>query len=289
MVQLYAVCRPGINLEVKHIQLTNDLQGELDGIFQAQEASFLANIDNEIDFTGDWTPDNDELLVINNLPETQILVTAVNQNALALPALDVANFAGENIKALFTSAGTGTNRRFLVQYFSPQQLLSRSISALYNGDVFRRLTEPAFSLGIQLVAIINNAGVIKFKSYSILRRIFDVGPIFREATDIEMNIFCGHASISVEDTATFVADADEGIRKLVHAVQKVDVLGNHTVDEIQLKADTIGFQLGVVDNAISVPADRKSAKELFSFLLNKVYLGPIDEQLFITNSNRPLG
>jgi len=39
---------------------------------------------------------------------------------------------------------------------------------------------------------------------------------------------------------------------------------------------------------IERPQDHKSAKALMSFLLDKVYLGPIHHQLFNTNSNRPL-
>jgi hypothetical protein len=50
----------------------------------------------------------------------------------------------------------------------------------------------------------------------------------------------------------------------------------------------IGFPLVVTAGKIEIPADRKGAKALFSFLLNKVYLGPIDQRLLITNSSRPL-
>jgi hypothetical protein len=51
LAQLYAACRPNVNLEVRHVQLTNQLQGQLDGIFDAQEAAFSAGINSEIAFT----------------------------------------------------------------------------------------------------------------------------------------------------------------------------------------------------------------------------------------------
>lgn len=288
MAQLYAACRAGGVLTVRHVQLANQLQGQLDGLFQAQETAFLAGVAEEIDFDGGWKPDDDELLVINGLPEVQILLAAANQNAIALPVLDVQNFANESVKALFTALGDAPNKRLLIQNFSPQQLLSTHFTLLHDGNVFRRLEQPAFALGTHLVATVSAGGAIRFKSYAMLRRILDVTPIFREATDAELGAFCAHGSLGFADAPTFIAHADEGIRKLVHAIGKLNVLGLHAVAEIEARANEIGFQVQIVGGRISVPEDRKGAKTLFSFLLNRVYRGPIDHQLQITNSNRPL-
>jgi hypothetical protein len=273
---------------VRHVQLADQLQGQLDGIFQVQEMSFMAGIDEEIAFTGDWKPDDDQLLTINGLPEAQVLIAATEMNAIALPVLDVQNFGQENVKGLFTSIGVGHTKRLLVQNFGPQQLLSTQFTLLHDGNVFRRLTEPAFSLGTQLVAIIGAGGDLKFKSYPMLRRILDISPVFREATDAELGAFCAHACLSFGDAQLFAGSADEGVRKLVHAIGKMNVLGVHAVGEIETRANEIGFQLEVVAGRITVPQDRKRAKALFSFLLNRVYRGPLDQQLLITNSVRPL-
>jgi hypothetical protein len=276
VVQLYAVCRQNGQLAVKHVQLTNQVQLQLDEIFQAQETDFLAGVTDEIDFTGDWKPDEDELLVIRGLPECQILLDASNQNAIALPVLDVGNFEAEK------------RRRLLVQNFGPQQLFSGRFALLHDGNVFRRITEPAFSLGTQLVAVIDEGGEIRFRSYAMLRRILDITPVFRQATDGELQNFCVHPSLGIPDTAAFINNADEVIRKHVLAVTKADVLGQFDVAAIQAQAMAIHFLLGVTNGRIDMPMDRKGTKALLSFLLNKVYQGPLGQQLFITNSNRPL-
>lgn len=67
MSNLLAVCRLNDALQIRHVQLTNDLLEQINGIFAIQEADFLAGIDAEIDFNGDWKPDNNELLVIRDL------------------------------------------------------------------------------------------------------------------------------------------------------------------------------------------------------------------------------
>ncbi len=288
MAQLYAACRQNGPLSVKHVQLANPIQNQLDVIFQAQEAAFMADINAEIDFTGDWKPDGDELLVARGLAEAQILIAAAAQNAIALPVLDAANFENEGVKSLFTAVGNGAQKKLLLQTFSPQQLLSGRFALLYDGNVFRRLTDPVFSLGAQLVATVDAVGDVRFKSFQMVRRIFDLSQFYQQATDAELNAFCAHASLAIGNAATFVADADEGIRKFVHAIAKGNVLGNHTVADIATHAGAIGFPLTLNGNSIEVPLDRKGAKALFSFLLDKVYLGAMNQQLFITNSNRPL-
>lgn len=288
MAELYAACRINGVLSVKHVQLTNQVQQHIDALFQAQDTNFMAGIADEIDFAGDWKPDEDEVLVARGLAEPQILLAAANQNAIALLPLDAANFQNEGVKALFVAEGQGPNRRLLLQSFSPQQLLSGRLALLHDGNVFRRIAEPAFSLGTQLVATIDATGAVRFKSFQMLRRIFDLSQFFQQATDADLNAFCGHGSLAIADAVAFVADADEGIRKFVHAIIKSDVLGQHTVADITAQANAIGFPIAVANNQIEVPQDRKGAKALFSFLLDRVYLGAMNQQLFITNSHRPL-
>ncbi|KAB2750395.1 hypothetical protein [Brucella anthropi] len=288
MAQLYAICRETDTLEVKHIQISIELEKLLDGLFQQQEIQFLSGVDNEVIFNGDWKPDDDEVLIIKSLPEAEIILQATEQNAISLPVLDVANFDTQGVRGLIWCTGTGPSKRLLLQNFGPQQLLSSRFSLLFRDDVLRRLDEPAFSLDTKIVATINTSADVRFKSYPMLRRILDITPVFREATDQELHIFCDSDHIDVTNKTHFVSNADEIIRKYVIAISKSNVLSVHTVDHILNKANSIGFQLQVNSGKIKIPQDRKEAKILFSFLLNKVYLGPLDEQLLIANSVRSL-
>jgi hypothetical protein len=289
MAQLYAICRDLNNaLTVKHVQLTVGLQGQLDGVFIAQKLSFMAGVNTDIVFTGDWKPDDDEVLVLQNLPEVTALFAAANQNAVSLPVLNVGNLQNEGVKGLFTAIGQGPTMELAIQLFSVQQLLSDKFSVLHDGNVFRRITEPAFALGSSLAALANQAGELRFKSYSIIRRILDLTPSFRAATDAELSAFCVHASLNLADANSFMTNADEGIRKHVLAVAKAGVLDNHTVANLEAQAVAIGFPITVNGGKLDVPMDRRNAKQFLSFLLNKVYQGPISQQLLITNSNRPL-
>ena len=275
-------------LAIKRVLLDAGLQQQVGQIFALQEGQFLEGIDSEVPFTGDWKPDPDELLTVQGLADTNALANAMNQNALALPVLDAANFESEGIKGLVAVVGQGQNKRALIQLFWPHQILSRQFSLLFSGGVFRKLEEPGFSLDNKLVGLLDSHGVLKFKAYHLIRRIFDVAAVYRDATDAELTTFCGMACLSVPDPDEFVATADEKIRKLVHSVEQTGVLQTYTVAQIRRKATAIGFQISVAQGKFVVPADKKARKEFLSFLLNKVYKGPIDQRLQITNSNRPL-
>jgi hypothetical protein len=288
MAQLYAVCRQGATLLVKNVRVSNPVETQLTSIFRGQETSFNSGINNEIDFTGDWTPDPDELLIIRANQEAKLLNAAAAQNAVSLPDIDANNFEAEGIKALFTTTGTGQNKKILIQAFSTQQFLSRKFALLFKSGIFQEITEPAFSLENNIVAIIDIAGDIRFKSFNMLRRIFDLPQFFRQATDAELATFCAHASLDVTDKTAFVSGADEMIRKSVHSISKSNVLASHSVTDISNQAAAIGFPVAVNGGKITVPPDRKGAKALLSFLLDKVYLGSITRQLLITNSHRPL-
>ncbi|GAW41465.1 hypothetical protein SH203_01871 [Brevundimonas sp. SH203] len=243
---LYAICRqPG--LVIKPVPLTQQILAQLEAIFQAQEMQFLDGITAEIDFTGDWKPDPDELLILRNLPDTMTLMNSVQQNALAMVPLNAAQFATEGVVGLFMTIGAAPAQRILIQNFGPQQLMAGpgKLSLLFDGNVFRKITEPAFSIANNLVATLNIAGELKFKSYAMIRRILDVTPVFRAATDAELATFCAHNSLSITNTAAFINGADEVMRKQVLAISKSGVLAAYNVNQLLQQAQAIGFPLSV--------------------------------------------
>jgi hypothetical protein len=288
MAQLYAACRNGGALVVKTVPLTAQLEAAIDPYFEAQEIAFMDGIQDEVPFTGDWNPDPDEVLLLQGLADAQTLLDAANLNAVALPPIDVNHFQNECIKSIFAAVGPAGNRRLLLQGFQAHQFLTNKFTVMFDHNVFRRVTEPSFSLDRQLVGIIDAQGDLRFKSYHLIRRIFEVGMVFRNATNAEVNAFAAHPSLHIADPAAFLADADEGTRKSIHALTATNVLGNNPVAAIEGQAQAIGFPLNVANGRITMPATRRDKKALLGFLLSKVYRGALDPRLFITNSTRPL-
>jgi len=285
-MNLLALCR-GNGLEVKRIPVTNPLQTELQTLFQRQEIDFRQNRPNEVAFNGEWNPDDDEMLTIANTAETNVMIQASQQNVVALPTIDTANFEGENICALFMSFGTGANHRLLVQRFTAQQRLSRRLALLLEQQTFRELSEPAFTVGTKLTCIVEG-GQMKFLSYSNLRMIFDLSQLYQAATDQDIDDFSAHASVNFDDLDAFKTTANQTVRKLIHKVHSTGVLDNHTPLVIQTRAQATGLNIVIANGAIQVPQDPALAKRFLRFLDDGLYEAPLSGLRYVANSKRAI-
>lgn len=283
MSTLFALCRNSGALQVRRVRVAQPLQQKIFHIFQTQAASFFDGIEEEIEFDGGWKPDSNEVLVMPTPDEANAIFEALD-NPIALPTVDPRNFASEGIKALITA---DENERVFIQAFTAQQLLSRRFSLMLEGDIFRELTEPAFTLENKLVAVIE-ARRLKFKSFFQISRIFDLTFFYFEASDQEIENFCGHSHLSVIDVHEFKNTADQIIRKLIHTIARSNVLNKHSVEDIASKATSLGLDVQLANGKIVMPNDRKTIKQLLRFLDDCIYEASLTSRKYVTNSKRPL-
>ena len=284
---LFAYCKNNQAGTVKRVPMGNPLQRRIEQTFLTQEAALKEGRPNEAAFDGDWNPDDDELITLDVNDEVQQLLDAANGNALALPTIDTANFAAENIRALFTAQGTAGNKRLFIQRFTAGQLLNRRPSLLLDGNNFRELTEAAFTLGSSLCCVVED-DLVKFDSYHNLRAIFDLTEYYREATDADIDGIAAHASLNFVDLDAFKLSATQTIRKLVHKVISSGVLNAYTPQDIQTKAASTGLTLTLANGALQVPEDKVLAKQFFRFLDDSLYEAALTGQRYVTNSKRAI-
>lgn len=284
---LFAACRDnGGQLIAKRVRLDAAVQQAIEAIFADQEAAFRHGVTSEVPFDGSWTPDEDEFLTIDIPAEAQVFADTINANAMAVADINAAAFAGEGIKALFTGVSANGVTKVLVQRFTSQQVLERRFALLQQGNAFRRLTEPAFTLDNALACIIEG-GTIKFKSQHKLRSIINMLDIYRAATDQEVQAFAGHASLHVADVAAFVGVTNQVSRKLIHAIINNGTLDTYAPADIQAAAQQTNLVINVQNGRIVVPAAHGDIKALLQFLNESRYSGPLSGQAFVTNSQRP--
>ena len=80
MVNLFALCRLTTGLQVKRVALAQPVQAKVGHIFQTQANYFLNGVAEEVDFSGDWKPDDDELLVIDAPAEAAVITATIAAN-----------------------------------------------------------------------------------------------------------------------------------------------------------------------------------------------------------------
>ena len=287
MTNLLAICKPTNGpIVIKRVEISQPVQATIDGMFQQQATNFLEGIDEEVPFGGDYKPNSDEILVLDAPHEVDQMEQA-GLNPLDLEVIGAENFASEPVKGLFVYPGEGGGGRVLIQAFTAQQFLARDrMALLFDGNSFRRVTEPSFALDNKLIAIAENHQ-IKFKSFHFLKRIFVLEDVYREATDQQIDSFCEHTSLHIEDIDAVKSSSNQHIRKLFHAVQAANVLDQSPVADIQAKAEELGLGLTIQDNRIVVPTDRQGLKEFLRFLDESIYQGPLSAQRLVASSKRP--
>lgn len=288
MANLFALCRINGRLEVKRVVLSQGVQDKIAGLFAGQYSSFLEGVIEEVKFGTDWKPDNDEILVMDAPEEASEALKQMTGDILVIPTIDAANFSDEGIKALAVANGTPDNPRILIQMFTAQQVLSRRFALMFTGDTFRELTEPAFTLDNSLAAIIEN-GRLKFKSYFLIKRVFEITYMYQEATNQQIDTFCAHDSLRVADAMALKSVADQTIRKLIHAVHTTGVLDKYDVADIAAKAKLLGMHITIIDGKIDFPLEKKLAKHLLRFLDDGIYEAPLTSRRYMTNSKTLYG
>ena len=286
-MNLLALCHDANGISIKRIPLNGALQNPVMQIFSDQEAAFRAGRPNEVAFDGDWNPDEDEILVLDNTADANAMMAAAAGNVLALPAIDAGNFDAENIKALFIGVDAGGVLRLLVQRFTAAQVLSRKFAVIANNNQFNQITDPAFNLATSLTCIIEG-GQIKFESYHKLRAVIDVATFFAAATDDDIDDFAGHASIAIADVPALKAMATQTERKLIHKLSSSGVLDNYTPQQIQTQAAATGLAVQLANGQIVFPADKQEVRRLLRFLDDSLYEAALSGLRYVTNSKRAI-
>jgi hypothetical protein len=284
-VNLLAICRPANALIVKRVKVAAAVQNQLEGIFIQQEQMFADGVTEEVAFDGGWSPEPNEHLVVQVTAEAAAIFGAAQGNVVAMPEVNPANFEAESIRALAVLVQRPTGPRLLLQEFSARQMLERRFSLILDGDTFNRLTQPAFAIGASLAGIVEE-DKIKFQKFSRIKLIFNLINLYQEATDTEVEGFCGLGCIEVGDVDKFKNLADQKMRKLINAITKRGTLNNFTPAQIEVAAAGESFQLQVADGKIVFPPAKADAKALLHFLDNGLYRGPLGGDIFITNSKR---
>lgn len=279
---LFAACRTdNEGLIAKRVRVTQPVQDAIEQLFVQQEADFVSGITEEVEFDGAWKPDDNEMLTIALPDEAKVFTDTIAANALGLPDLDAANFADENVRALFV----GDANRVLIQRFAPPQVLSRRFSLLLDNNTFKKLDQPAFALDVRLTCVIRD-GKIKFKSFHALRQIVDLFDFYQEATDQGIADFAAKPIFDVADIDQFKHNADQTCRKLIYAIGRDGVLDRHSADEIATAAQGVGLKLDVDNDKIKVPTDRAGLKQLLRFLDDGLYEASLSGQRYVTNSKK---
>lgn len=275
---------------IYRVRLNGEVQSKLTHLLNSQEESFFEGIEDEVRFDGLWKSDEHEIFYLEDLyiPEVNLLKQAVAEGVLAHQELNLKNFNKVKIKALFSGRKDGDDWIIQIQRFTASQVLSKGKFALiFLDNTFRKVSEPLFTVPNKIAAIVKN-NRLYFKSWAVVRGIFDLLEIYEKATDEELDNFIQHEKILCEDPSNFFMIANATVRKKITALSKNSILENFDViraDEVSKNFLDFPF---VQDDRIFLPNNRKDLHKVLDFLLDNLYEAPLSGEKYRTNSKQLL-
>lgn len=283
---LYAICRNNDEISVKRIPLNEDVRQQVENVFHSQEEAFRSSMLEEIEFTGNYKPMEDEVLTLPVNDEIQSIMNAIDGNSIALDILNTENLREENIKAI-CSTSRDNEGAVLFQSFRSSQILSSRWSLFKDNNEFRALDENVFTLANRLSAIFESQ-TLKFKSQHVLRSMINMKTIYLEATNAEVREFANNPLFHVDDVEAFSERTNQVTRTLLHNVMESGVLDNYDINNFIESAARLDLQIEILDGRIVLPTDRLALKSLLLFLNESRYSGEISNNLFLASSRRPI-
>ena len=287
-MNLFALTRDGSRRIVRS-PLSAEIQQEVADTFISQEQQFRKSSEEQIAFNGKYKPDDGECLFIDDYDDIDDLHGAI-ANPLSVPEIAPVTNELETIKALFVGRSDGTNRIALIQGFDKRKIISnRGLSIFHAANVFRKVEGVGLTLGTALAVILEDKK-LSFFSFHSARQIFDLTQYFKEATDDDLNDFAASSRVKVEDLPTFVASADNWVRRKVALVMQSGILDRIELEATKNAALIFGINIQTeIDGenvALVLPQNKAELKKLLRFLDEDYFQSVVSSTLHLSNSKR---
>ena len=286
MGNLYGLVGPVGTVEVVLIQIDQRVQDRLSDFFQIYEDQFRDGVEEILAFDGGYTPDSHQVQRLPLTGEMHAVVEQILRGPVGRDVYDPRLRPPEELRALAWSTDANGPGRVLIQNFTRAQSLSRRTMLTFTGETFTQLEEPSLLIGSKIDGIIES-GSLNFKKFNVIKQVFDLFDVYREATDNDIRQFSNSPNVEIEDFDLFCAGANKTARKLIFSVQRSRILETKTADEIQQLARAVDIDIPVRDGKILLEPGRELTSYL-KFLDNSIYRSPVTNERWMANSRRRL-
>lgn len=271
---------------IQKLKLNSDVQISVKEYFESMLLPFRGENTEEIHFDGKYHPEENELLYVDSFEDINGLLESSN-NVRSLPDFEPSISNLLLTKALFVEhINVQGEKIILIQRFEKRRIISTDgFSIIYGGDCYKKIDGNGISLDSKLTAIMVGSKLY-FKSFHMIRQIFDMSAYFAEATNADIDGFANSNMLSIPDISQFKDQADTWIRRKVSLITQSGILQNADIDNLDAVAKEFKIQLNIVGGKIIMPVDKRNIKVLLRFLDDDYYESPISKKQFISNSKR---
>jgi hypothetical protein len=136
MGNLYGFLGPVGIPDLVLISLSGEMQAQLDGIFDLYGDQFFDGVEEEVNFTGGYSPDAHEVLTLPLTPEMQDLAAQIRLGSIGRDIYNPEVRPPDELRALAWAIEQGQNPPILLQNFTRAQALNRRTTLWFNGETF---------------------------------------------------------------------------------------------------------------------------------------------------------
>ncbi|HDT1117338.1 DUF4868 domain-containing protein [Enterobacter asburiae] len=292
---LFALMDNSIATKIMRVELDKPASTAVQTIFQQQKLHFESHHSTVIPFYAGYTPRYDECFEVQNFAAASPLIDAVKRPT-AIPIWDPSIIDITNIKALFVGVDAPANPNIIaLQTFNKKQILDTSKSFLGalvgKKTTFSKAVSTGFNVDDKLVAIINTNHIF-FKSFFVLRSVFDMTSYFEAATDQQLDTFSQLPVFSTQQGFDLKIVADTVIRNKVTLINQTGLLTPQNLPLFKAEAQKVNFPLQTTINGgvetITMPILKKEIKALLDFIEEDIWISGISGRRFKSSSKRPI-
>jgi len=192
----------------------------------------------------------------------------------------------ESIKAIFSGYAKNNIVKVLIQAFDRKRIIStKGFSIFHSGSTFTKFDGSGLTLDNKLTAILDG-NILKFGMFHYVRQFFDMSGYYKEATNQDVEDFCHHLALTVENESEFLKIADSWIRRKIGLIQQSGILEKYSPTQIAEVAKLFHIDLNISNQKIVLPIVRQDLKRVLRFLDEDYYEAPLTTTKYLSNSKR---
>ena len=264
---------------IKRIQLSQDLHNRLNDYLN--ESITPIKQKKTVLFSGEYKPEENEILYIENFDNPHI-----NIDALSTGQLDENEI--ESIKTLVFKMD---DKKIAYQCFDNRKIIRpEKWFLIYSNNTYCKIDNRGLIIDNKIDAIFCGNKLL-FSSYHNASKIFDLSRYYREATDNEIENFIKNKII--KDGESFDKNLlNSKMKKKIYLILKNNVLKQvkDNFESVAEYSEKVGMSscFDKSNTKIIFPNDKNKVEKLLNFLNDDLYNSPITGNNYETNSKRKI-
>lgn len=271
---------------VRRLVIEESAQDEITREFSNQRETFYKE-KSVIEFKGgNFNCDSEEIFCAKNFVLTH---QDCYDDYHSLEVFRPGNNRTERIKAI-VALDTDSRDLMFQSYHSLVTMGAGRFSFLFSNNTFKRINSFAVAVGTKLAALYHDNDLY-FHSVQAIQSFINISEAYKAASNVEIMKLLEHPKLTCDNPNNLLGIVNTKTRKLFSMLGDSSAIANENLsaEKIGEIAEKNGVLLDVQDGKIVIPsANKGELTAALDFLAENVFIGPLSNERYVTNSKRKM-